>query len=373
MEFLSSIDWNALFSDIWEFSRPRLATTAAVLAIAVVLFWVVRRVLRRLERFLSEKTRTDFDDIVVQLVRRSLQTVIVFLAASRIAVAWLLPGVANAIVAALIVALSLPASRFVGDVLRRLERRVPSDGSSKLDETALPLVNKFVQFLVVAAAVLIAMQYLGINIAPLLAGAGVVGLALSLAAKDTLSNLIAGVLLILDRPFKVGDRIELWMAPKETGTWGDVLEIGLRATKIRNPDNLVIIVPNNEIMRRDIINYTASGGSIRLRIPIGIAYEADTELAKRTILEAAGETEGVKREPEPIVIVRSFGASQIDLQLRVWIHNARDRRRITDAITERVLELFGERGVEIPYPKRDLYIKTMPPETGVRVGAEESR
>ena len=204
---------------------------------------------------------------------------------------------------------------------------------------------------------MLAMAYVGLEIAPLLAGAGVVGLALSLAAKDTLSNLIAGVLLIMDRPFQVGDRIELWNAPNETGTWGDVIEIGIRATKIRNPDNLVVVVPNNEIMQRDIINYTMSGQDIRLRIPFSVAYESDIERAKVLLIQAALEVEGVKPDPTPIVIVRGFGPSEVNLQLRVWILEARNRRRIADEITGIALQAFARDGVEIPYPKRELYIK----------------
>ncbi|MDE2877059.1 MAG: mechanosensitive ion channel family protein, partial [Gemmatimonadota bacterium] len=248
-------------------------------------------------------------------------------------------------------------SRFVGHLMATFEQKVMSRTDTALDETALPMVNRFVRFLVVAIGVLLALPQLGISIAPLLGGAGVMGLALSFAAKDTLSNLIAGVLLIMDRPFKVGDRIELWNAPRETGTWGDVIEIGLRATKIRNPDNLVVVVPNNEIMRRDIINYTMSGDDIRLRIPFSCAYESDIERAKVLLKEVAHEVKGVKLDPAPIVIVRGFGPSEVNLQLRVWIVEARSRRRIADEITEKAMVAFAGAGVEIPYPKRELYIR----------------
>ena len=251
----------------------------------------------------------------------------------------------------------LPISRFIGHLMATFENKVMSRNHTALDETALPMVNRFVRFVVVGIGALLALPRLGISIAPLLGGAGVMGLALSFAAKDTLSNLIAGVLLIMDRPFKVGDRIELWNAPRETGTWGDVIEIGLRATKIRNPDNLVVVVPNNEIMRRDIINYTMSGDDIRLRIPFSCAYESDIEQAKVLLKEVALEVKGVKLDPAPIVIVRGFGPSEVNLQLRVWVIEARHRRRITDEITEKVLVAFAGAGIEIPYPKRELHIK----------------
>ena len=188
----------------------------------------------------------------------------------------------------------------------------------------------------------------------------VLGIGISFAAKDTLSNLIAGVLLTVDRPFEVGDRIEIWGAPKLQANWGDIVEIGLRATTIRTTDNIMVIIPNNEIMRRDIINYTSSGASIRLRIPIGIAYDASVEEAKKLCLQAADECKYVKNDPVPVCILRSFGSSSVDLQLRVWLLDARQRRDADDWLTERVKALFDEAGVEIPYPKRDLYIKQAP-------------
>lgn len=356
-------DVQAWLEAVRDFALPRLIQSAGVLLLAGILYWVVRWILRRVERWVTVRTETEFDDALVQLVRRAALLSIVFWTGWRLAHVWGLAATSKAVVALWIVGLTLPVSRFVADVMLILELRLVPRTATKVDETALPLMNKIARFLVVGTGVLVALGYVGIDISPLLAGAGVVGLALSFAAKDTLSNVIAGLLLLLDRPFQVGDRIELWTSPKESGTWGDVIEIGLQATKIRNPDNVIVVVPNNEIMRRDIINYTASGPHIRLRIPIGIAYDANVELAKTLIIEVAGEVPGVKPEPEPVVIVRSFGESAVNLELRVWIEDARERRNVTDLVTEKVKLKFDERGVEIPYPKRDLYIRSTPEET----------
>jgi MscS family membrane protein len=185
----------------------------------------------------------------------------------------------------------------------------------------------------------------------------VAGIAIGFAAKDTLSNLIAGILLIIDRPFEVGDRIEIWTAPKNSATWGDVIDIGLRATKIKTTDNIVIIIPNNEIMTRDIINYTTITKEIRVRIPIGIAYDADIKKAKELITKIALELDWVMREPAPKVVVSSFGASSVDLQARIWISEPRRRMDTISHVTDRVKEVFQEEGIEIPYPKRDIYIR----------------
>jgi len=163
-------------------------------------------------------------------------------------------------------------------------------------------------------------------------------------------------LLIIDRPFEVGDRIEVWTAPAGSSTWGDVIDIGLRATKIKTTDNIIIIIPNNEIMLRDIINYTIISENIRVRINIGIAYDADLQKAKKAILKVAHATEWVLGDPPPKVVVRNFGESAVGLQLRVWIHDARRRMDTISDITDKVKEAFDAEGIEIPYPKRDIYI-----------------
>jgi small-conductance mechanosensitive channel len=227
---------------------------------------------------------------------------------------------------------------------------------SKIDDIIFDLFIRFSSFIIYTVAIIIALDLLGINVVPFIAGAGVAGIAIGFAAKDTLSNLIAGILLIIDRPFEVGDRIEVWSAPAGSATWGDVIDIGLRATKIKTTDNIVIIIPNNEIMLRDIINYTIISENIRVRINIGIAYDADLKKAKTIILKVAQATEGVADNPPPKVVVRNFGESSVDLQLRVWIHDARRRMDTISDITDKVKEAFDEEGVEIPYPKRDIYV-----------------
>lgn len=380
------------WSAIVGYSATRWLPSLTTLILACLAYLVGSWILREVQRRFAAKSETDIDDKLVHAFLQALRITVVAWVLWQVLDTWVpvfgsessegqwIPYATQPtdwVWGIWIGLIFLPLSSFVGHVMRSFQANLLAHSSGPLlDETALPMINKFVRFAVVAVGVLLALTHLGIQIAPLLAGAGVVGLALSLAAKDTLSNLIAGVLLIMDRPFHVGDRIELWNAPNETGTWGDVIEIGLRATKIRNPDNLVVIVPNNEIMQRDIINYTMSGEHIRLRIPFSCAYESDIEQAKLLLKEAAAEVSGVNMEPEPIVIVRGFGPSEINLQLRVWIRQARNRRRIADEIVESAMQKFSAGGVEIPYPKQELYIRAQKPDEGLALessGRSETR
>ena len=166
------------------------------------------------------------------------------------------------------------------------------------------------------------------------------------------------------RPFEVGDRIEVWSAPRGSASWGDVIDIGLRATKIRTTDNIVIIIPNNEIMKRDIVNYTIITAQIRVRVNIGIAYEADIRKAKEIFLDVARRMDWAAATPPAKVVVRNFGDSSVDLQLRVWIKEARRRMDTISFVIDHVKDAFDQSGIEIPYPKRDIQI-TSPPEPGV--------
>ena len=237
-----------------------------------------------------------------------------------------------------------------------LERNLAKRTETAIDNIVIDLLNKFSGAIVYATAAVIALDVLGVNVMPFIAGAGVMGIAVGFAAKDTLSNLIAGILLIIDRPFEIGDRIEVWSAPAGSASWGDVIDIGLRATRIKTTDNIVVIIPNNEIMTRDIVNYTIINSSIRVRVNIGIAYDSDLAKAKALIIQAAGSADWILAEPAPKVVVRNFGESSVDLQARVWIKEARKRMDTIDHITDMVKVLFDENGIEIPFPKRDITI-----------------
>jgi small-conductance mechanosensitive channel len=258
--------------------------------------------------------------------------------------------------ALMIVLLATPAKDGLLILLEYFEKNIIEKTKTRVDDIIFDLLSKFSGAIIYATAVILALDTLGVNVMPFIAGAGVAGIAIGFAAKDTLSNLIAGVLLIIDRPFEVGDRIEVWSAPAGSATWGDVIAIGLRATKIKTTDNIVIIIPNNEIMKRDIVNYTIISTNIRVRINVGVAYDADIEKAKDLILDVADAVDWISKSPAPKVVVRSFGESSVDLQLRVWIDDARKRMDTVSYVIDKIKTAFDKHGIEIPYPKRDITV-----------------
>jgi len=326
---------------------------AGVLVAWIILRWLLHFVEKRISKYEFIQINAQ----VFQLIRRAMFLVLVMVAGTYLVRLTRLPILEKIFHALLIVFLAIPAKNFLVIAIGYLQKKIAHRTESKIDDIVFELLARFSGIIILATAIIIALDLLGVNIVPFIAGAGVAGVAIGFAAKDTLSNLIAGILLIIDRPFEVGDRIEVWSAPAGTATWGDVIDIGLRATKIKTTDNIVIIIPNNEIMVRDIINYTTITEKIRLRINIGIAYDAEMQTAKDIILNVADSAEWVAKEPPPVVVVRNFGDSSVDLQLRVWIDDARKRMRTISYITDGVKTAFDEQGIEIPYPKRDIYIK----------------
>jgi len=323
-----------------------------------LVFWIfVRWLLHFVERRLKKYEFVQENSQVFQIIRRVLFIVLLLLVGSYLLPMARIPVLVKIFHALLIILLAVPVKNFLSIAIGFLQNKIAHRTENKIDDIIFELLSRFAGFIIIATAIIIALDSLGVNVMPFIAGAGVAGIAIGFAAKDTLSNLIAGILLIIDRPFEVGDRIEVWTAPAGSSTWGDVIDIGLRATKIKTTDNIVIIIPNNEIMLRDIINYTTISEQIRVRINIGIAYDADMQLAKDIILKIADSSEWVSKQPPPKVVVRHFGESAVDLQLRVWINDARQRMNTISYITDRVKSGFDEQGVEIPYPKRDVYIK----------------
>ncbi|MEJ2729974.1 MAG: mechanosensitive ion channel family protein [Deltaproteobacteria bacterium] len=353
---------NTLFSRLeatFGIQGPYLKLAFEVILAFIIFFiaWLIlRQVLSLIEKRLKKINLIEIQIPLFKIIRKALLYAMVLLMGTYFIKLFNIPLLEKIFQALIIIVFAGPIRSFLIVIIRYLQSRVAHKTDSKIDDIIFDLFIRFSNFIIYTVAIIIALDLLGINVFPFIAGAGVAGVAIGFAAKDTLSNLIAGILLIIDRPFEVGDRIEVWSAPVGSATWGDVIDIGLRATKIKTTDNIVIIIPNNEIMLRDIINYTIISENIRVRINIGIAYDADLKKAKTAILKVARATEGVTDDPPPKVVVRNFGESSVDLQLRVWIYDARRRMDVISEITDKVKEAFDAEGIEIPYPKRDIYV-----------------
>ncbi|MDY6974152.1 MAG: mechanosensitive ion channel family protein, partial [Thermodesulfobacteriota bacterium] len=336
-----------LYQEVFPESGPLPGYVMHVLAIATaagLAWWIFNAVIGRVEKKYYDRPFFDKNKRIFMLIRRAGHYSIIILVGMELLDLFEARTAGRIVYAFMIILLSSIANSVVSILLPYLEQKIATKTESQIDDVIVDLSKKFSGVIIYATGAILALDVLGLNVMPFVAGAGVAGIAIGFAAKDTLSNLIAGILLIIDRPFEVGDRIEVWSAPVNSATWGDVLHIGLRATKIQTTDNIVIIIPNNQIMNRDIINYTAITKEIRVRIPIGIAYDSDINKAKEIIAGIALELNWVMKEPRPKVVVRSFGDSAVNLEARVWINEPRRRMDTISYITDRVKEAFEQEG-----------------------------
>jgi len=354
--FLANFEKFLMLFDMDQTSMDILSRGLAAIVGSIFLWLLLKKIFKIIETRIGKYDFLKIDKNTFKLTRQVFLISTAFLLSLYIAQIFSLDFLGKILSAAFVGAVAMPVYRFFRIILKYLEKNIARKTDTRLDDTIFDLLDKFVGAAFFFAVVVIAFDILGLNVMPFVAGAGIMGIAIGFASKDTLSNLIAGVLLIIDRPFEVGDRIETWSSPPGSSSWGDVLHIGLRATKIKTTDNIIIVIPNNSIMKRDIVNYTLLSRMIRIRIDVGISYDSNIARAKEIILNIVHSIESVMNDPAPNVHARGFGESSIDLQAIVWIDNARNKANTISFIIENVKLEFDKEGIEIPYPKRDVAI-----------------
>ncbi|MCF8069958.1 MAG: mechanosensitive ion channel family protein [Desulfobacterales bacterium] len=354
--------WNTFITNLFSVKGEELTIVgyllkiSAAIIVTILIFLIIKILFKSLDKKAAKRRGEEPGTSIFPAIRQALNYIIFYLLGFYLINIFNINFIAGPFQALIIILLALPVKKIAITGVEFFKSALAKKTETKVDDIIFDLFNRFAGVLIFATAIIISLDVLGINIVPFIAGAGVAGIAIGFAAKDTLSNLIAGVLLIIDRPFEIGDRIEVWSAPAGSATWGDVIDIGIRATKIKTTDNIIIIIPNNEIMTRDIVNYTIISNQIRVRVNIGVAYDTDIDKAKEIIIGVAETAEWISTDPPPKVVVRNFGESSVDLQLRVWIKNARKRMDTISHITDNVKSAFDKSGIEIPYPKRDIVI-----------------
>ncbi len=220
----------------------------------------------------------------------------------------------------------------------------------------LPLFDNLAIILFYGAGVYFVFVAWDIDVSAWVASAGILGIALSFAAKDTLANLFAGVFILADTPYKIGDFIVL-----DSGERGMVTHIGIRSTRILTRSDVEITVPNAIMGNTKVTNETAGPYSkYRLNIAVGVAYGSDIKQVRETLLEAAHNTEGVEMDPSPRVRFRTFGDSSLNFDLLCWVAEPVLRGQVTDRLNEAVYNLFNAKKIQIPFPQRDVNLYQVP-------------
>ena len=219
-----------------------------------------------------------------------------------------------------------------------------------------PLFQNLAYIIVLVIAVYLIFRSWNVDMTAWLASAGIAGIAIGFAAKDTLANLFSGVFILADGPYKIGDYVVL-----DSGERGKVTHIGIRSTRLLTRSDVEITIPNAVMGNTRISN--ESGGpheKFRVQVKVGVAYGSDIDQVKSILMAVATEESQVCDEPEPRVRFRSFGASSLDIELLVWVENPELRGRVLDALNTTIYKRFNASGIEIPYSKHDVFIKEMP-------------
>jgi MscS family membrane protein len=348
---------------VWEVvDRIPLVGALVVALVFFVLAVVVRVVVFRSLKRLAGLSATLIDDRLLQNLGKPVFTTILFIGLTFATNAAMLPIGTSVIVNLL---LSVIVASWMRAILRISDSLLDTLGNHEhftlIEARTMPLFDLTTKLLTILIGSYVLLLIWGINPVGWLASAGIVGIAVGFAAKDTLANLFSGFFIVADAPYKIGDYINL-----DSGERGKVSAIGLRSTRLLTRDDVEITIPNGVIANAKIIN--ESGGphlKIRTAVPVGVAYGSDVDGVMR-ILEGIGlDHPQTCAQPAPRVRMRGFGASSLDFDLLIWIDHPEQRGMIKHELLMEIYKAFGREGIEIPYSKHDVYIKEMPaPDAG---------
>jgi len=351
-------DWLPQFLQaVWAFLAaypPVLALAVAVAGVGLalvgrglVLFWGGK---------LTSRIQGDLDERLLRIIANVAALVLSYLAvALAVQVLGLNDRVEQIIIRILLSLLTLRLmmsalrAGHVGlEILGRLRQRF-----AIIEERTIPLFDLAMTVLVIGAAAYALLLVWNINPAAWLASAGVVGIAVGFAARDTLANLFAGFFIIADAPYKLGDYVVL-----DTGERGEITKVGIRSTRILTRDDVEITVPNSMMANSQI--YNESGGKwerFRIRIKVGVAYGSDVDAVCELLERVAVEHATVCKDPTPRVRMRGFGDSSLDFELLCWVEHPVERGKVSHELYMTVYKALNEAGIEIPFPQRDVWMR----------------
>jgi len=342
--------------------RPWVQASLTLLG-AVLLAWLIDLFICGVIQRITRKTRTDLDDRIVGLLHRPIFISVIFwgiwIASSLLHdYAQLDVIVRRGLQTAVVVIWISAALKIVGHVFS--PSAADSTRSRWLEPRTIPLFHNVARLFLMAGAILFLLKIWQLNLGPWLASAGIAGIAIGFAAKDTLGNLFGGLSVIVDAPYKIGDFINL-----DGGERGMVTSIGLRSTRILTRDDIEVTIPNATIANSKIVNET--GGrwpKLRIRTNVGVAYGSDIDRVRSLLEETARTVPLVLKDPEPGVRFEQMGDSALIFRVQCWIAEPVQRGRTIDELNTAIYKALGTAGIEIPFPQRVVHLNKVGNESG---------
>lgn len=328
-------------------SNPIILSVLIILG-AVIAAKIMDMIFTRIFKRIVNKTQTNFDDRILQLLHRPIFYSILFIGFSVAVKTAELPNYIDYALVGIFKTSTILIWLFVVMKVLILSMEWASQKTSNplLQQKTLPLFNNLGKIAIGLFGIYFIFLSWDININGILASAGVLGVVLGLAAKDTVANFFAGIFLMADSPFKEGDYILL-----DTGERGYVKQMGIRSTRFMTRDDIEITIPNSVIAASKIVNESGGPGETeRVRITLHVAYESDIDDVKALLISIALGNENVLKAPEPRVRFREFADHGLRLQLLFWIHKPEIRGRTVDAVNTEIYKQFSQNNISIPYP-----------------------
>ena len=224
---------------------------------------------------------------------------------------------------------------------------------SKIDLGVRIATGTIIRYIILAIGLIIVLQTVGLDLSTLTILAGALGIGIGFGLQNITNNLVSGIIILFERPIKVGDRIEV------SNIAGDVIRISMRSTTILTNDNISIIVPNSEFISSTVINWSHIDRNIRLNFPVDVSYSEDPQVVKKLLLEVAEENSGVLKEPKSDVLFDKFGDSSLVFNLRVWTREYINRPGVLKSqLYYAIFDKFKKHGIKIPFPQRDIHFKS---------------
>jgi small-conductance mechanosensitive channel len=223
----------------------------------------------------------------------------------------------------------------------------------RLDPGARQAAGTLARYVVLLIGFMVIVQTAGIDLTTFHVLAGAVGIGVGFGLQNVVSNFIAGIIIMFERPIKIGDRIVVG------GVEGNVVEIGARGTTVLNNDNIAVIVPNSKFITEDVINWKYNDDRVRFRIPVGVAYGSDARQVERVLLEVAAADPDVMEDPAPAVRLMAFGDDGLLFELRAWSRSLVDQKgKLISQLNFAIYDRFRQEGIEFPFPQRDLHLRS---------------
>jgi MscS family membrane protein len=244
------------------------------------------------------------------------------------------------------------------------EREGVSGENVALSQQLMPFLRRVALIVLSVIFIIILLDFFNIEVSGFVATLGIGSLAIALAAQAALSDTISGFIIMIDRPYRIGDRIEI----QDINTWGDVEDIGLRSTRIRTRDNRMVIVPNSVISKSLIVNHSYPDEQYRIETHVGVAYGTDIEQARAAIIDAVKTVPGVLANRPIEALFVEFGDSALVFRVRWWLESYVDTRRMFDRVHTAIYNALNEAKIEIPFPQRVVTYKGLPPRSVTNAG-----